>query len=131
MILDCFSRPFLILLARQFLVGEPLAYNLRDSEVEAVSIAQWLPVYILAVVKAKSLLVNVAEQVIWFDADMRTVDAAFQKAPEVLASIRVNVLADMLYGVVDHLVLVLPGKAIVGLQRVREQSRSRFNVLPD
>src|SRR5450631_3254282 len=59
------------LLSDQFLVGKTLTYDLRDCQVESVCI-----VHVLAVVIAKALFVDVAEQVEGFNAHVCSLQAA-------------------------------------------------------
>ena len=56
-----------------------------------------------AVVVSKALFVQVAEQVEGFNADIRTVNAALEQAPEVLQPVRMNPLVDVFDGMIDNL----------------------------
>ena len=70
--------------ADQVLVHKPLSSDLRNRQAEALRIIHRFPVDILPVVEAESLFVNVAEQVIGFDAHVGSIDSTLQEAPEVL-----------------------------------------------
>ena len=79
-----------VLLFREFVVGKPLADDLRKRQLEAVVVVQ-----VLAVVKPKGLFVNIPEQVVRFRASVGSVDTALEEAPEVLKAVRVNVPFDV------------------------------------
>jgi hypothetical protein len=84
----------------------------------------------LAGVEAHGFLVDVAEEVEGLDADVGSVDSALQEAPKVLQSIRVDLAVNVLYRMIDHLMLELV-KAAVGLQGIRVECCPGFDVLPD
>src|SRR5579862_8123713 len=65
----------------QSFVSQALACELGENHLEPPVV-----VNILAVVEAKRLLIDVAEQVIGFHADVGTVDSALQQRPEVFPS---------------------------------------------
>jgi putative heme degradation protein len=52
----------------------------------------------------KRLFVNVPEQVERLNAHIRALQAPFEQAPEVLASVRVNLAVHVRFGVVNDLV---------------------------
>jgi hypothetical protein len=76
-------------LACQFLVCEPPSDDLRKCQSEAPT------VIVLALVVAKRLLVQIAEQVERLDADVGSFQAALQQRPEILDSVRVDVAVDV------------------------------------
>jgi hypothetical protein len=98
------------LLAGEFLPGETLPEHLTDSQVEAICIIQ-----LLAVVIAKRLLINIAEQVERLDANVCSVQTALEQAPEIFHGIGMHVSVDVLNGVVNHLVLKLSESLIGGM----------------
>lgn len=67
------------------------------------------------------LLIDIPEQVIGFDADIGSVDRAFEQAPEVLHTVRVDATVNIALSVIDDLMLKF-GKVVIGLQFVREQA---------
>jgi hypothetical protein len=82
-----FSRPKLVgargrHLAGEFLVHEPLPYNLTHGQIKAVAVVQ--RVFLRgAIVVTEGLLINVAEQVERLDTHIRSVDPALEQAPKV------------------------------------------------
>jgi hypothetical protein len=64
----------------------------------------------------------------WFNADIRAVDAALQKTPEVLKAVGVNATVDVLNRMVDHLMRELSGQSLIGKQRVSIERGTRFDV---
>ena len=100
--------------SNQFGVGQFLPGNLRDCQTEPLRI-----IHVLAVVKPKGLLINVAEQVVGFDRNVGPVDSTLQQTPEVFHPIGVDILPNVFYGVVNHLMLVLVAQSFIRLQRVR------------
>ena len=111
-------------LTNQLFVGEALAYDLRYRQAEAVGI-----VHVDTIVKAERLFVNIAEQVERLNADVGAVDAALQETPEILHAIGVNVLANILHGMVNDLMSVFVRESPVGLQEVAINVRSGFHVV--
>ncbi len=64
-------------------------------------------------------------------ADVGALEAALEEGPEVLHAVRVDVVADVLDGVVHELVLVVLGQAAVAAVGVRVEGRAGRNVLAD
>src|ERR1035438_5807111 len=58
------------------------------------------------------------------------VNAALQKRPEIFQAVGMNLAIDIGYRMVDHLMLKLI-QALVGFERVGEDSGTRKNMLPD
>jgi hypothetical protein len=67
-----------VILARQAIPRQPLADNLTDGGIKTIRVLQRLAVFVLAVVVAVCLLVQVPEQVKWLDADVGSVQATFR-----------------------------------------------------
>jgi len=125
---SCSSRAHLCLassLAGQFRIRHAATDNLFHDMTEPLGVSG------LAVVIAERLFIDVAEQVEWFDADIRAVQAAFEQAPEVLHGVGVNVLVHVLNGMIDNSMLIISAQAVVRLQFISEDRRSSFNVLTD
>ena len=91
------SKLRLVCFPDQFLVLKPLANNLRNGEVESLGI-----VHVLPVVVTEYLFVDIPEQVEWLDGDVRSLQPALEQAPEVLASVRVDLPVDIALGVVQN-----------------------------
>ena len=97
--------------------------NLRADMREAFRITQ------LASVVTKTLFVQITKQVERFHADIGAVKLALHQAPEVFHSIRMNIAANVLYGVIHDRVLIFAIQPVVRLQRVAEQRRASLDVL--
>src|SRR5437016_4984279 len=100
-------------LARHFRPRQALSNDLTDSQVKAFAIGQRFPVAVLTIVEAKSLFVQISEQVEWFHADVGSVQTALEQAPEVLHRVRMNVAANVLDGMVNHLMGVIGFQSVV------------------
>lgn len=119
------ERSVAIRFSDQFFVGDPLADDLADADVEAFGVRGF------AVVVAKRLFIQIPEQVERFHADVCAVQATLQEAPEVFHSVGMDVSVDVFNGVVDDGVLVVRLQSIVGQQFVTEDRRARFDVFTD
>ena len=113
-----------VVLSGRFVPSEPLADDLRSGHLEAVEIGHFF-----SVVKAICLLVEIAEQVERFNADIGSADGALQETPVVLKRIGVNVAIYILHGVIHDLMSVVPFQALVGQKKVGIERRTRFHVL--
>ena len=89
-------------------VGEAFASHWdRTREKRSASFScLWLPVVI-----AESLLIEVTEKMKRFDANIGSVDAALQEAPEVLKAIGVDVTIDVFDGVIDDLMGIVASQS--------------------
>ena len=83
----------------------------------------------VALVEGEHALVEVAEQVERFDADVGSVQAALQEAPEVFDSVGVDAAVDVLLGVVDGLVGVVVLQARVVARVVRVERSAGLDML--
>jgi len=108
------------------LVGEALPDDLRYGQLKAPKV-----VGTLSVVVPKRLLVDIPKQMKRLDAYVSAVQAAFQKAPEILYSVRVNIPANVFDRMIDYGVVVIFGQSLVGLPFVAENRRTGFDVLAD
>ena len=98
------ARLWICLLTDQLLIGEALSGDLGHGQREAVQIVDGVA-FPAAIVEAEHLLIEVAEEMEGFDADVGSVDAALEAGPEVLDSVGVNIAIDVLLGVIDDAVL--------------------------
>jgi len=105
-------------LAGDFGPCQALSDDLAHSHIKAVTIGQRLPVAILPVVEAKRLFIEIAEQVEGFHADVSSVQSALQQAPEVFHRVRMDVAANVLNSMVNHLMSVIGLQPIVGQQKI-------------
>src|SRR5579871_395312 len=111
-------------LADQVLVHEPLAYDLRNRQIEPIPV-----VHVLPVVVAERLFVNVPEQMEGFDGDISAFEAPLQEAPEVLQPVGVNLPVNVGFGVIDDLVREVLTQTPVGKQFIGVDVRSLADVL--
>lgn len=74
-------------------------------------------VHVLAVVVTERLLIEVAKQMEQFDAHIGTIDTALQQRPEVLKAVGVDATVDVFDDMINNLMRVLPGQALVGEQK--------------
>jgi hypothetical protein len=111
-------------LAGDFGPSQTLANDLADGQIKAVTVSHFIPV-----VKTKSLLVDVAEQMERLHADVGSMQAALQEAPEVLHAIGVNVAVYVFHGVIDDGMLIVRFQPIVGLQFIGEDRATGLYVL--
>jgi len=70
--------------ANQFIIGQPLVYNLAQYRVEPTGIVQFPQVV------SECLFVKLAAKVVGLHADIGSMNTALQEAPEVLKCICVN-----------------------------------------
>jgi len=113
---------------RQFLpderlVGEPLANNRLGDLDETPSVV------VGAVVVAKGLFIEVAEQMERHHADVGAFDGALKQRPEVVEAVDVDLALDVFLAVVDHAVNVVVLQALVGQERVGKDFGARLHVL--
>src|SRR5579875_1345158 len=109
--------------ASQFFVGQALSGGLGERALEAFAIAG------LAIVVTESLFVQITEEMEGFDADIRSLQAALQERPEILDSVRMNLLVYVCLCMVDHVMDILAIQTVVGNLRIGEDFRSSFDVL--
>jgi hypothetical protein len=65
------------------------------------------------------------------DADVGATDRPLEQAPGMFEAIRVDVAFGIAFGMVDHVVNVLPVQPCVRRQRIRIDSRTGFHIVPD
>lgn len=79
---------FLARFASDLSKGQSLTNDSRSEFAEAVTV-----IHILPIVKPECLLIDVAEQVEWLDANVRSAKTALQQTPEVFHSVGVHITA--------------------------------------
>ena len=114
-----------LLFPDQLTVCQALADDPRGGTNEALAVSEGTGV------ESEGLLVEVAEEMERFDADVGTVDGSFQETPEVLQAVGMNPALGVALGVVDHLVLVVLAEPVVGLESVSEDLGAGLYVLAD
>jgi hypothetical protein len=110
-------------LAGCLLPGQPPSDDLPDGHIKAVAVR-----HVDSVIEAKRLLIDVTEKVERFHADVSAVQAALQETPEVLNTVGVNLPINVLFRVVNHLMIVVfdsvVHEIVIGVERA-----ARFHVL--
>ena len=109
-------------LAGQLLVGDSASDNLFHYSNETLRVRG------LAVVVAKCLFIDIAEQVERLNADVRAMQATLQETPEVFHRVGVDLAVHVLHGVVDDGVLIVVFKSVIGLQFIGEDRGPGFNM---
>jgi hypothetical protein len=107
----------------QLFVSHSATYDLFHNHTEPLGIR------IGSMVVSECLFVQVAKQMERLDADVGTMQAAFQKTPEVLHRVRVDVTVNVLYRVIYDGVLIVGLQPVIGLQFVTEDSGACFDPL--
>ncbi len=79
-------------------VGEATAHDVAHPEYESLHVAQF------PVIVPEALFIQIPEQVERLDRDVRSLEAALQKTPEVLHAVGMNVPVHVLNRMVNHLV---------------------------
>ena len=113
-------NPLLRLLGRKPIPCEPTTCSVRKHEGEPLRISH------PASVVTEALLIQIAEQMKRFHADVRAMKLAFNQTPEVLHGVGVHVAPRILYGVVYDRALIFRIQAIIRLQRVAVGARNRL-----
>jgi hypothetical protein len=111
------------LLTGELIPGKALSNCLTNGKVESLCIG-----HVPAIIESKCLLIDITEQVKRFDAHVGAVQSALQKAPEVLHAVGVDVLAYVLFSVVDDLMYELLIKAPICHEFVSENVRAGGHV---
>src|SRR5260370_30890839 len=97
---------------------------MTHSHLKTVPIANEV-VFLGAIVVPEHLLVQIAEQVEWFDVDVCTLQSALKQTPKVLQPMCVDLSVNVAFGMVDRLVnevLVIQsliGHESIGVDRAR------------
>src|ERR1700730_1054768 len=82
-----------------------------------------------AVVVAEHLFIQVAEQMEWLDAYVCSLESTLNQAPEVFQSVGMDLPVNVLFGMVDNLVLkALLLQSHVGHERIGIDRAARFDV---
>ncbi len=83
-------------------------------------------------IEAKHLLVQIPEEMKLFDTNIGSLKSALKQAPEVFESVGVNLSVNVLFRMVDNLVLEsLMPKSLIGHERIGVDRASRFDVSAD
>jgi hypothetical protein len=99
--------------------GQPIprqatASDLRAHDTEPFRVRQF------ASIITKRLFVKITEQVEWLYADVRALKLSLDHTPGIFHRVRVNVAIRILNRVVDHGVLIVRRKPVVGFQCIAE-----------
>ena len=112
-------------LARQLLVRNAPSDSLGERLSESAA------VIVLALVEAKSLLIEIAKQMKGLDADVGSFQAALQQRPEILDPVRVDIAIDVAFRVVDHLMHVIGIQSVVGAPCIAENVGAALDIFAD
>jgi len=115
---------FLAYLAGDFSKGQTLANDSRCESVEAVTV-----IHILTIIEPERLLIDVAEQMEGFDADVGAVQLPLNERPKVFHPVSVNVSISVFDRVIDDPMSEAILQTIVGLQFIGEDCSPRFDML--
>jgi hypothetical protein len=107
-------------LAGQFFVGDPPSGSAGERTHKASAVRS------LAVVIAKRLFIQISEKMERLYADVGSFQAAFQQAPEVLQTIRVNPPIDVSLRVINEAVKIFRIQTLIRYPRIGED----FPILP-
>src|SRR5713101_4571830 len=88
-------------------------------------------VTVFALVEPKRLFVQISEQMKRLNIHIRSVQRAFEQAPEVFQAIRVNVTLRITNGMVDNSSVVIMFKIIIRHKCVGADRRTLLNMLPN
>lgn len=128
-LLSCLPLPCLLGWRRtspdKLIIGQTPACDSPDYRLETASIL------IFPLVESECFLIEIPEQVEWFDIDVSTANGPLQQAPEVLNSIGVNVPLDVSLSVVNDFMNVLPVQVAVGRQRIGDEVATGLNRVAD
>jgi hypothetical protein len=112
-------------LASQLIECQSLADDAIYCDAEPFSVGQF------AIVVAICLLVQIAEQVEWFDAYVCAIDTALQQAPEIFKAVCMDVAFYILNGMVNYLMRVVASEPVIGQERIGVESGTCFDMIPD
>src|ERR1700730_6814830 len=101
---------------------------MTHSHLKALPIANEMG-FLGAVVVAEHLFIQVAEQMEWLDAYVCSLESTLNQAPEVFQSVGMDLPVNVLFGMVDNLVLkALLLQSHVGHERIGIDRAARFDV---
>jgi hypothetical protein len=106
-------------------VFDALTYYTLQSGNEAAFVA----IFILALVKAESLFIEVSEQMKRLYANISPLECAFQKRPKILKAVSVNVAVRVANRMVNHAPVVIHFEIVIGHERIGANRRACFDVL--
>jgi hypothetical protein len=121
---SCLEVLHILSLPGQLLIGQASASDRRKNFREATTVA----IVMLALVISERLLIEIAEQMERLDADVGSFQAALQQRPEILDAIRVNIAANVLFGMIHKLMNVILVESGIRRQFISEYFGPRFNV---
>jgi hypothetical protein len=115
-------------LAGDFGISQALPHDMRNREVEAVTVVHRTG-FGRAIVEAPRLLVQVAEQMERFHTYISTANGPFEQAPKIFQSVSVDAAIDVARGMVDHLVRESRAQILIGHERIGVDRAARLDVL--
>src|SRR5208282_4458415 len=109
--------------ARQLFVGQSPACHLGQHAGKTITVIA------LALVVAERLFIQIAEQMEWLDADIRSLQSALQERPEIFNRIRMYVALNVGFRVIDDFVNVLAIQTVIAKPSVSENVGAALYVL--
>jgi len=103
---------------------------MRSNEIKSFAVSN-RAAFVFPHVVAKSLFVEIPEKMERFDADVSSLESTLQETPEVFKGVCVDRTTDVLYGMVDCLMNVVPVESLVREKRVGIDDTASVNVLTD
>lgn len=110
-----------VTLAREIGVGKALAENVGQRSLEALRVSNFGAVIVAAIVVPEYLFVNVTREMKRFNANIRSLEAAFKQRPEVLHAVHMHPTAHVGFSLIHdlmHEILLKPihvGHSIIGV----------------
>ena len=116
--------------ASEFIPSEALADDLRDNHAESVAVSDEL-VLGRPIVVAEHLLVEVAEKMEWFGADIGAFETALEETPKVFQSVGVDLPINVTFGMVNDLMNKILVQSLIREQRIGVDRTTSRNVVSD
>lgn|SRR5579864_322630 len=116
--------------ARQFFVQNTLSGNLREQHVKALAVVNRL-LFVAPIVEAKTLFVQIPEQVERLDAHIGSVQISLKQAPEIFESVRMHSAIDVPLTVVHDLMDEVFRNVAIRSHVIGEQERPDVHMLCD
>jgi hypothetical protein len=130
-----FPRPRLALFqlrrfaADEFSIRETFAGDLRDGQIEALAISEFLPVRVLALIEAERLFIDVSLKVRGINADVGPLQRPLEQRPKIFQTVRVNPPVNVPFEMVNKFAFEISADVSVDRKIIRVEFRSGFDML--
>jgi hypothetical protein len=122
---------FFVLLCGNLGIGQPLANDLLTQQTEPIRVIHRI-ILRCAIVESESLLVYVPEQMKGFDSNISSPESSLEQTPEIFNSLCVNIALYVLLKMIDDLMCVGLGEAVIVNELVSHNpSSGEYVVLDD